>query len=161
MRLPFHADVRGPVGGRKELALCGGSAWSRRWMIRVDQVIRCVCWPGMRRRAAKAEPALTPGRSGAALINLLIRGTGQVAVYLRRRRACMRIAPAFAANGAGSVTSLWLLSRGRDHVTAGGRRASPLIRRQASRPGPQGAAATEDRKRRGSMNDGERGPFDP
>ena len=25
----------------------------------------CVCWPGVRRRAVKAEPALTPGRGGA------------------------------------------------------------------------------------------------
>jgi len=32
-------------------------------------VVLRVCWPGVRRRAAKAEPALTPGaapRSGAA-----------------------------------------------------------------------------------------------
>jgi hypothetical protein len=30
-----------------------------------DQVSCCVCWPGVRRRAVKAEPALTPGRGGA------------------------------------------------------------------------------------------------
>jgi Ser/Thr protein kinase RdoA (MazF antagonist) len=30
-----------------------------------DQVSCCACWPGVRRRAVKAEPALTPGRGGA------------------------------------------------------------------------------------------------
>jgi hypothetical protein len=31
---------------------------------RIDQAV-CECWPGVRRRAVKAEPALTPGRGGA------------------------------------------------------------------------------------------------
>ena len=43
------------------------------------------------------------GGAGAALINLLIRGIRQVTVYLRRRRACLRIASTFAANAAGSM----------------------------------------------------------
>ena len=31
----------------------------------MDQETCCACWPGVRRRAAKAEPALTPGCGGA------------------------------------------------------------------------------------------------
>jgi hypothetical protein len=37
----------------------------RWWMSRLIWCACCVCWPGVCRRAAKAEPALTPGRGGA------------------------------------------------------------------------------------------------
>jgi hypothetical protein len=54
----------------------------------------------------KAEPGADAGparRRAPLLINLLIRGTRQVTVYLRRRRACLRIASTFAANAVGSM----------------------------------------------------------
>jgi hypothetical protein len=67
----------------------------------------CACWPGVRRaalpRQSPARRRAGAERSGAALINLLIRGIRQVTVYLRRRRACLRIASTFAANAAGSM----------------------------------------------------------
>jgi hypothetical protein len=59
-----------------------------------------LCWVGLPGPQPGASAA---GRSGAALINLLIRGIRQVTVYLRRRRACLRIASTFAANTAGSM----------------------------------------------------------
>ena len=65
MRLPGPTGVSGPVSGRKELALCIANALMRGQMSRVDLVTCCACWPGVRRRAVKAEPALTPGRGGA------------------------------------------------------------------------------------------------
>jgi hypothetical protein len=54
---PGMAD---PTSGRE----IGNGADARR-MSGTDQVSCCVCWPGVRRRAVKAEPALTPGRGGA------------------------------------------------------------------------------------------------
>jgi integrase len=48
-------------GAAGEIGACADArrmSWS-------DQVSWCACWPGVRRRAAKAEPALTPGRGGA------------------------------------------------------------------------------------------------
>ena len=46
---------------------------------------------------------LAKGARFAAWKSALIRGTRQVTVYLRRRRACLRIASTFAANAAGSM----------------------------------------------------------
>src|SRR5271169_3335817 len=54
----------------------------------------------------KAEPAAHAGPAAPQaprLINLLTRETRQVTVYLRRRRACLRIASTFAANAVGSM----------------------------------------------------------
>ena len=62
------------------------------------------------RRGGSAPQGRSPSASdagrGAAQrcrLDLLIRGTRQVTVYLRRRRACLRIASTFAANAIGSM----------------------------------------------------------
>ena len=60
MRLPGPSCVAGPASGQET----GDGADARR-MSGIDQVSCCACWPGVRRRAVKAEPALTPGRGGA------------------------------------------------------------------------------------------------
>jgi len=70
---PGPTNVPGPVGSRKQLRLCSGSApmpgRKGRWEIGGVSV----SWPGVRRRAAKAEPALTPGRGGAQRSRLDLR----------------------------------------------------------------------------------------
>ena len=70
MRLPGPSGVSNSVDSRKYLRQCCGSALMRGRKSPVEIGGLCVSWPGVRRRAAKAEPALTPGRgaAGAALI---------------------------------------------------------------------------------------------
>ncbi len=57
-------------------------------------------------------------------------------------------------------SSWWLLSVA-EVMSQTGRTARITSDPAASRPGPEGAPAAEDRKRRGSMKEGERGPLDP
>jgi hypothetical protein len=71
MRLPRSDRCVGPFSGRNELALCVANALMRVRMSRVDRVTCCACRPGVRRRAVKAEPALTPGRGGACAAALI------------------------------------------------------------------------------------------
>jgi hypothetical protein len=81
-----------PANGRTSrlvsMPLVGGPACARAGLSRLS--------PGRCRRASGAA-------CGVALIDLLIRGIRQVTVYLRRRRACLRMASTFAANAAGSM----------------------------------------------------------
>jgi hypothetical protein len=82
---PGMAD---PASGRE----IGNGADARR-MSGTDQVSCCVRWPGVRRRAVKAEPALTPGRGGAqrSRLDLIRLNSATQCADKRRRQADRRI----------------------------------------------------------------------
>jgi hypothetical protein len=71
----------------------------------------CISCPAGTARARLAGPAQgqSPAREApdpAPLDKLLIRGIRHVRIYLRRRRACLPIAPTYAANAIGSMTGM-------------------------------------------------------
>src|SRR5436190_6729503 len=86
---------------RKTAVRCPGpaQAYEPRWSAPPLRM-----WPGVRRAGLRQSPALTPGqRRRRRRLDLQIGEIRQVGIYLRLRRACLRMASTFAANAVGSM----------------------------------------------------------